>query len=64
MKGLKIFMGLLAVFVTAPIWYFLMYTILSAIHPDRLIWFLFWVYVPVGLMLSVLQVVLGANDKK
>jgi hypothetical protein len=64
MKGLKIFTGLLAVCVTAPIWYFLVYTILSAIHPDRLIWFLFWIYVPVRLMLSVLQVVVSANDKK
>jgi hypothetical protein len=35
--------------VIVPIWYFLMYTVLTAIHPDRLVWFLFWVYVPLRL---------------
>lgn len=40
--------SILSLFVTLPIWFFLLYTILTAIHPDRLVWFLFWIYVPIG----------------
>jgi hypothetical protein len=63
MKGLKIFAGIASLCVTAPIWYFLVYTMLNAAHPDRLVWFLFWVYVPLAILLGILQVVISANEK-
>ena len=60
MKGLKIASGLIALLIAAPIWYYLVYTILSAIHPDRLVWFLFWIYVPMGIIASIFQVIIGS----
>ncbi len=53
---MKTAVALLGLFVTLPIWYFLLYTILSAIHPDRLVWFLFWVYIPLGIFLGTVKV--------
>ena len=67
MKGLKIFVGLMGLCVTLPIWLFLVYTMLCAIHPDRLVWFLFWTYLVVHVLTSVFVGVAGAvnnSDKK
>jgi hypothetical protein len=44
--------ALLLVFVTTPIWYYLLYSILVAINATDLQFFLFWVYVPVSLLVS------------
>ena len=52
---MKTVTALLGLFITLPIWYFLLYTILSAIHPDRLVWFLFWAYVPLGFFLGIVE---------
>lgn len=41
MNALMIFLGL---FVVLPIWYYIVYTLLQAAHVDRLVWFLFYVY--------------------
>lgn len=51
----KIISGILAVFVILPIWYYLLYKILIAINATELMWFLYWVYLPVGLLVSILQ---------
>ena len=64
MKGLKIFVGVVGFCITLPIWFYLVYTMLCAIHPDRLIWFLFWIYVPVHLLVAILSAIVTANDKK
>lgn len=67
MKGLKFFVGLMGLCVTLPIWLFLVYTMLCAIHPDRLVWFFFWTYLVVHVLTSVLVGVAGAvnnSDKK
>jgi len=52
---MKTTIALLGLFVVLPIWFFLLYTILSAIHPDRLVWFLFWVYVPLGVLMGIFE---------
>lgn len=44
--------SLLFVFVTTPIWYYLLYSILVAINATDLQFFLFWVYVPVSALVS------------
>lgn len=46
--------GLLSLFIGLPIWLFLLYSILKAIQPDRLVWFLFWIYVPVQIIIGIL----------
>lgn len=56
--------NLVAVFITMPIWYFLMYTVLSAVHVDRLVWFLFWIYLPFSLFVSITtKFTEGSNSK-
>ncbi len=42
--------GLAALFICLPIWFFILYTILDAIDADRLVWFLYWAYVPITLL--------------
>jgi hypothetical protein len=48
--------------IIVPIWYFLMYTVLTAIHPDRLVWFLFWVYVPLRLIAGLFSIDWSKNS--
>lgn len=52
---MKTVFTLVSIFITLPIWYFLMYTLLKAVHVDRLVWFLFWVYIPFSLFTSVVN---------
>ena len=46
------------------LWYYVLYTILVAIHPDRLIWFLFWVYIPLGVLVKILDELVEKEKKK
>lgn len=46
--------GLLTLFITMPIWYYLVYKILTLVAATELMWFLFWVYLPVGVISQVL----------
>lgn len=41
--------------VTQPIWYYLLYKILQAVKASDLMWFLFWVYLPVGIILIMVK---------
>ena len=52
MNKLKIASGLLALCVTLPIWFYLMYSALLANGASELAWFLFWVYVPVSFFVA------------
>lgn len=42
--------------VRMPIWYYLIYSILKSIPSTEVMWLLFWIYVPVGFVLSFVQV--------
>jgi hypothetical protein len=55
MKAAKVISTILSIFITLPIWFFLMHTALVGAHADRLVWFLYWVYVPVCTLVSVIQ---------
>ena len=46
--------GLLSLFIILPIWYFLLYRILEAVNATELMWFLYWVYLPVSVFASIL----------
>ena len=39
---------LLAVLVQFPIWCYLLYKMMHMVGATELMWFLFWIYVPVG----------------
>lgn len=51
MKGIA---GILAVLVSTPIWYYLVYQILMRVNASELMWFLFWIYVPASILVQVL----------
>ena len=52
-KGMKIVNAMLAVFVGLPIWFYILYQVLSAIEASELTWFLFWAYVPVTIFIQI-----------
>ena len=65
MKAAKIIVAILAVCVSSPIWYVLVYHLLASVETDRLLWFLFWIYVPLGILLSIVRSVLEVcKDEK
>ena len=49
----KLIAGLLALCVSMPIWFYLLYQLLVRVEASELMWFLFWVYMPVTLGVSV-----------
>ena len=55
--------GLITIFISAPIWYYLLYTILTAINAGELTWFLYWVYVPFAVFAQIVSKVVEANGK-
>ena len=54
---------LIQVCISFPIWFFLIYKILESIQASELIWFLFWVYVPITVV-GALIAKLVEDDKK
>lgn len=53
--------ALLAVFAVMPIWFYLLFQILSAIDASKLTWFLFWAYVPAAIFVQVVAKILESN---
>ena len=54
--------SILAIFVTLPIWFYLIYQILVRVNASELMFFLFWIYVPAMLLGHVLVQVAAAKD--
>jgi len=63
-KATKTIANLLALLVVAPIWYWLLYQVLTRVQASELMWFLYWVYVPVALFSGALLKIADANEKK
>jgi hypothetical protein len=63
MKAQKIVAMLLGLFVSLPISIYIRYSLLAAVHADRLLWFLFWVDIPVTFLLQVLFSVIESASK-
>jgi len=49
------------IFIELPIQTYLFFWVLSQLNPDRLIWFLFWCYVPVVFLCSILARLLNGE---
>lgn len=62
MKPSKLFELLATLFITLPIWFYLLYWILSQLNPDRLIWFLYWTYVPLIILIAIISKAVEEND--
>ena len=54
---------ILSLLIELPIWFYLIYWILFQLHPDRLIWFLFYIYVPVVIITSILSKIIAEGEK-
>lgn len=55
MKALNIIGGLVTVFITLPIWYYLMYHLMDKVGASELAWFLYYVYLPVHLFAAIVN---------
>ena len=49
--------------VTIPIWLYLVYKILLLVEATELMWFLYWIYVPAVVLVSVLNIILDEKTK-
>ena len=54
--------AVITVFLTTPIWFYLLYQILSSIEASELAWFLYWVYLPFMLVAQLLSQII-INEK-
>ena len=55
MPKVKIVASLIIIFITAPIWFYVLYQVLQAINASELVWFLYWIYLPFSLFASVVM---------
>jgi hypothetical protein len=46
-------MSIITLCISMPIWYWLLYQILTRVGATDLMWFLYWVYVPVGFVMGI-----------
>lgn len=44
----------LGIFVTLPIWFYLMYKVFKIIGATDVMWLLFWIYIPVNILVFIL----------
>lgn len=47
--------SILGLFIVAPIWYYLLYSILQRVDASELMWFLYWAYIPVALLVGIIN---------
>lgn len=59
MKKAKGIAAILSVLVVLPIWFYLFYKVLAAVNASELMWFLYWIYLPVALIASLLTKIAG-----
>lgn len=64
MKAMRIISTLLGLLIVAPIWYWLLYQVLTRVQASELMWFLYWVYVPVAVFAGLLLKIVDGAEKK
>ncbi len=63
MKAIKVISAILTLCVTMPIWYYLLYKILIAINASELMWFLFWIYIPIGFICGIINKIAEKSEE-
>lgn len=53
MKAFKVFAGIMTLLVSMPLWYVLMYMLLERVQATQAMWVMFWIYMPVGILVAV-----------
>ena len=51
---LKLIFSILYVLIVMPIWFYLLYQILVRVGASELMWFLFWIYLPIAILVMIL----------
>jgi hypothetical protein len=62
MNKAKVVATLLAMFVSLPIWFYLLYKILEAVQASELMWFLYWVYLPANIFITLVVKLSSGDD--
>ena len=62
MNKAKVFATLLAMFISLPIWFYLLYKILEAVQASELMWFLYWVYLPANIFITHVVKLFGGDE--
>ena len=62
MNKAKVFATLLAMFISLPIWFYLLYKILEAVQASELMWFLYWVYLPANIFITLVVKLSSGDD--
>lgn len=60
---LKKIVGVITVFVYAPIALWIQYQILLRVEATELMWFLFWVYVPLVILIGMVNKITEGESK-
>lgn len=53
MKAIKVISALLGLFIYLPIAFYINFWVLKQLSPDRLIWFLFFINIPIAVFISL-----------
>lgn len=61
MKAIKLMTVIIQLLISLPIWYYLMYKILQSVNASELMWFLYWIYLPVGIVSAVILKIVEIN---
>lgn len=51
-------------FLLMPLWFYMLYRVLTSAHADELTWFIFWLYLPVSFVGLILGGVIEFNQKR
>lgn len=61
---MKYVSGIISTLIVMPIWYYLFYKILVAIEASELMFFLYWIYLPAGILIKVIDTVIRESEKQ
>jgi len=62
MRAARIIIAILGLFVTIPITFYLQYKVLALVNATDLMWFLFWINVPVFILIQIISKVVETVD--
>ncbi len=63
-KTLQVLIAVIGMILYMPIWLYLLYWLISHSNPDRLIWTLFAVYLPVYFFISILSEIVKNMEER
>jgi hypothetical protein len=64
MKGLQIFIGLIALFITLPLNLYGSYLLYKHVHATEIMWFIWWINLPVIILTSIITTVVNKLMEK